>query len=89
MVARLGDEAGEVRLAEVFASLSLATDLGNGFPLEKALRNSLLSTRLARALGMGGSLVHDTYFVAMLRYIGCTALDYEMGRRGSRRCPWA
>ena len=71
--------AGEIRLADVFASLSLASDLGSGFPLEKALRNSLLATRLAAAAGLGPRLVHDAYFVAMLRYIGCTGLDYEMG----------
>jgi HD-GYP domain-containing protein (c-di-GMP phosphodiesterase class II)/DNA-binding CsgD family transcriptional regulator len=71
--------AGDIRLADVFASLSLATDLGNGFPLEKALRNSLLATRLAVVAGMDERRVHDAYFAAMLRYIGCTALDYEMG----------
>jgi HD-GYP domain-containing protein (c-di-GMP phosphodiesterase class II)/DNA-binding CsgD family transcriptional regulator len=70
---------GEVRLADVFASLSLATDLGNGFPLEKALRNSLLAARLAAAAGMEPRLARDAYFAAMLRYIGCTGLDYEMG----------
>jgi len=75
-VASSGPGVGEVRLADVFASLSLATDLGNGFPLEKALRNSLLATRLAAMAGMDERLVHDAYFVAMLRYIGCTALDY-------------
>lgn len=78
-MASAGAGVGEVRLADVFASLSLATDLGNGFPLEKALRNSLLATRLAAMAGMDERLVHDAYFVAMLRYIGCTALDYEMG----------
>jgi hypothetical protein len=40
----------EIRLGELLAALSLATDLGNGFSLEKALRNCLLATRLmARA----------------------------------------
>jgi hypothetical protein len=58
--------------------LSLATDLGNGFLLEKALRNSVLATRLAAAADMEPRLAHDAYFVAMLWHIGCTALGYEM-----------
>jgi hypothetical protein len=68
---------GEVRLEDVFASLSLATDLGNGFLLEKALRNSVLATRLAAAAGMEPRLAHDAYFVAMLRV-------YRVHRAGLR-----
>jgi HD-GYP domain-containing protein (c-di-GMP phosphodiesterase class II)/DNA-binding CsgD family transcriptional regulator len=66
-------------MAEVLAALSLAADLGNGFPLEKALRNTLLAVRVAEHAGLGGQLLSDAFYVAMLRYIGCTALDYEMG----------
>src|SRR5205809_756767 len=42
----------EVRLADLLASLSLATDLGTAFPLEKALRNALLAVGIGRELGM-------------------------------------
>ena len=66
-------------MGELLAALSLATDLGNGFPLEKALRNTLLAVRLAEHAGLDGPPLSDTFYVAMLRYIGCTALDYEMG----------
>ena len=66
-------------MAELLGSLSLATDLGNGFPLEKALRNTLLAVRLAERAGLEGQFLSDAFYVALLRYIGCTALDYEMG----------
>jgi len=74
-----GTGTAELGLAELLASLSLATDLGNGFPPEKALRSTLLAMRLAEYVGLGGQLLSDAFYVAMLRYIGCTALDYEMG----------
>jgi HD-GYP domain-containing protein (c-di-GMP phosphodiesterase class II) len=73
------DDATELVTAELLASLSLATDLGNGFPLEKALRNTLIAVRLAESAGLEGPVLSDAYYTAMLRYIGCTALDYEMG----------
>ena len=69
----------DLSMAELLAALSLATDLGNGFPLEKALRNTLLAVRLAERAGLEGQLLSDVFYAAMLRYIGCTALDYEMG----------
>src|SRR5689334_22902408 len=64
---------GEVRLAELMASLSLATDLGTAFPLEKALRNALLAVELGRAYGLSEPELSDAYYVAMLRFLGCTA----------------
>jgi HD-GYP domain-containing protein (c-di-GMP phosphodiesterase class II)/DNA-binding CsgD family transcriptional regulator len=73
------DIASELGMAELLASFSLATDLGNGFPLEKALRNTLVAVRLAEHAGLEGQTLSDAFYVAMLRYIGCTALDYEMG----------
>ncbi len=46
------DERG-LRLAEVVAALSLASDLGTGHPLERSLRACLLAVQLGAALGMG------------------------------------
>lgn len=69
----------DLRLGELLAALSLATDLGNGFPLEKALRNALLTTRIGEELGVGGAELSDAYYVAMLRFIGCTAFAHEFG----------
>ncbi len=70
--------ATDLRLAELMATISLATDLGNGYPLEKALRNALLAVGLARALGVDGQELSDVYYVALLEHLGCTAVAHEM-----------
>ena len=44
-----GDQGSGVRLAELVASLSLATDLGLGQPQEHVLRQSVIARRLAAA----------------------------------------
>ncbi len=63
----------EVRLAEVIAALSLATDLGMGQPMEKALRTALLAVRLGADLGYDQPVLSDTYYLALLWHVGCTA----------------
>lgn len=60
------------------AALSLATDLGNGYQLEKALRDSILAVGLARELGIGGQDLSDVYYLALLEHIGCTAGSHEL-----------
>jgi HD-GYP domain-containing protein (c-di-GMP phosphodiesterase class II) len=66
-----------VRLAELIAALSLATDLGMGQPMEQALRTCLLSMNAARELGILGQDLTDVYYLALLRFIGCTADAHE------------
>jgi hypothetical protein len=66
-----------VRLAEVLAALSLATDAGSGFPLEKSLRTAVIAVRLAERLDLPGPALSDVYYVALLRSIGCTAYAHE------------
>ena len=63
----------EVRLAELIAAISLATDLGTGQPMEHALRSCYLATSVARELGLPAQDVFDTYYVSLLRFVGCTA----------------
>jgi hypothetical protein len=41
-----------LRLAELVAALSLATDLGMGSPLEQELRSCLVAVRLGEQLGL-------------------------------------
>ena len=72
--------ASGVRLAELLATLSLVTDLGNGQPLEKALRGSLLAVRIGSELGLTGQDLSDAYFVAMLSGLGCTAFAHELSQ---------
>jgi HD-GYP domain-containing protein (c-di-GMP phosphodiesterase class II) len=62
-----------LRLAEFLAALSLATDLGMGQPLEQALRTCLIALALGRRLGLGPADLSDVYYVALLRFLGCTA----------------
>src|ERR1700730_12729211 len=68
----------EIRLAELMAALSLATDLGMGQPLEYALSVCVLSVRLGEALGLCESELRDVYYLALLRHIGCNAETYRM-----------
>ncbi len=68
----------ELRLAELLATLSLATDLGTAFPLEKTLRNALLAVHLGREVGLGDEELSDAYYMAMLRFLGCSAFAHEL-----------
>src|SRR4051794_19312221 len=65
--------APDIRLAELMAALSIATDLGMGQPLEFALQSCVLSLRLAEKLGFSAADLRATYYQALLRYIGCNA----------------
>ncbi len=69
--------AESLRLAEFLAALSLATDLGMGQPLEQALRTCLIALELGRRLGLGPNDLSDVYYVALLRFLGCTADAHE------------
>src|SRR6187431_2654895 len=68
----LGIPGPRVRLAEVVASLSLATDLAGGLPLEHGLRRSLLAVWLGEDLGLSASELSDVYYVALLGTVGCS-----------------
>lgn len=63
----------DVRLIELLASLSLATDLGTGQPLGHGLRTSNMAVRLARAMGLEDDDVRSVQQVSLLRFLGCTA----------------
>src|ERR1051326_1135912 len=67
-----------IRLAELMAALSLATDLGMGQPLEHALCSCVLAVRLGESLGLGEEDLREVYYLALLHHIGCTADTYRM-----------
>lgn len=69
----MNGETRGLRLAELLAALSLATDLGVGQPLEQALRTCLIALALGERLGLGQDDLADVYYVALLRFLGCTA----------------
>jgi HD-GYP domain-containing protein (c-di-GMP phosphodiesterase class II) len=66
------------RLAEPLAALSLAGDLGMGFPLEHALRVTYVAGRLAATIGLEPEQQTDAFYVALLHGIGCTADAHDL-----------
>jgi HD-GYP domain-containing protein (c-di-GMP phosphodiesterase class II) len=60
-------------MAEVSIALSLATDLGTGQPLDHALRTCSLSLAMAEALALDDVTRSDVFYVALLRFLGCTS----------------
>src|SRR5258708_3554849 len=77
MQKNLSSDSG-LRLAELIAALSLATDLGVGQPMEYALRSCVLAVRLGETLGFSENDLRVAYYQALLRYIGCNAETYLM-----------
>jgi HD-GYP domain-containing protein (c-di-GMP phosphodiesterase class II) len=74
----------DVRTAEIVASLSLATDLAMGLPLEHGLESAVIATGLARSLGVDADTSAQTYYGSLLYYVGCTA-DGEIS---AQLFPW-
>jgi len=70
--------APPLRLGELVATLALAQDNAFGQPLESQLRSCLLAGWLGDAAGLDGELRATTYWVALLRYIGCTGHTHEV-----------
>jgi HD-GYP domain-containing protein (c-di-GMP phosphodiesterase class II)/DNA-binding CsgD family transcriptional regulator len=68
-----GAPSGPLRLLELLASVSLATDLGTGQPPGHALRTCVLATRLAAELGCAPEEIRTVQQFALLRFLGCTA----------------
>ena len=68
-----GDQAEKtrVRLAELMAALSIATDLGMGQPVEYALQSCILAVRLGEKLRLAEEEMRGVYYQALLRFIGC------------------
>jgi HD-GYP domain-containing protein (c-di-GMP phosphodiesterase class II) len=65
--------AQQLRVSEVMAALSLATDVGMGQPMEQGLGVCVLSVRFAGELGASEDELRRIHRIALLRHIGCTA----------------
>src|SRR5438067_3428906 len=72
--------ASQVRLAELVASLSLATDLGLGQPEEHVLRQTVLATRLAAVADLSEEEQAAAFYVSLLAFVGCVADSHELSR---------
>jgi HD-GYP domain-containing protein (c-di-GMP phosphodiesterase class II) len=67
-------------LAEVLASLSLATDLGFGQPSEHMLRAARIAMGLGDRLGLDTGQLATLYDVSILTYVGCPVYGNEASR---------
>ena len=62
-----------LRLTELVAAFSLATDLGLGQPMEHVLRSWAIAARLGDHLGVEPEERGALYYVATLAWVGCVA----------------
>jgi HD-GYP domain-containing protein (c-di-GMP phosphodiesterase class II) len=67
-----------LRLGEFAATLALAQDNAFGQPLESQFRSCLLATWFCREAGFDPQLSGEVYWVALLRYLGCTGHAHEV-----------
>jgi HD-GYP domain-containing protein (c-di-GMP phosphodiesterase class II) len=67
-----------LRLGEFVGTLALAQDNAFGQPLESQLRSCLLAAWLTEAAGYDPAIRETAYWVALLRYIGCTGHAHEV-----------
>jgi hypothetical protein len=70
----------DVGLAELFALLSLGTDLGLGQPMEHMVRACLVALRLAEDLGLDESQPTVVYYSGLLAWVGCHTDAYEQAK---------
>src|SRR6266540_2219675 len=71
---------GGVRLAELVAALSLATDLGLGQPQQHIIRQTLIAMRVAELEGLSSDERAAIFYVSLLAWVGCVADAHEMGK---------
>lgn len=71
-------ERSDPRLLELIGTLSLATDLAMGQPMESGLGTCLVATRLGETLGLGEDELRDVYYLSLLQHIGCTVMNHEL-----------
>jgi HD-GYP domain-containing protein (c-di-GMP phosphodiesterase class II) len=67
-----------LRLGELVATLALAQDNAFGQPLESQLRSCLLATWMCDTAGFDDEVRETAYWVALLRYLGCTGHAHEV-----------
>ncbi len=68
-----GGSASSLRLAELLAAVSLATDLADDVPYGTTLRDAITVVDFAQLAGLTGDDVSDAYYLALLHHVGCTS----------------
>ena len=69
----MADSDSGLRLADLVAAFSLATDLGLGQPMEHVLRAWAIASRLGEHLGVRSEERAALYYVVTLAWVGCIA----------------
>lgn len=69
-----------IRLADLVAAFSLATDLGLGQPMEHALRSWLIASRSGARMGLAAVARQNLFYVVTLAWVGCVADTPEVAR---------
>lgn len=80
-----------MRLAELIATFAVAADAGMGMPMDHGLRSAAVAVRLGELAGAADEDRADAFYLALLRYVGCTAdsdvasgvMGDEVGVRGA------
>lgn len=67
-----------LRLGELVATFALAQDSAFGQPLESQLRSCLLADAICSEAGFDDLVGRTAYWVALLRYVGCTGHAHEI-----------
>lgn len=68
----------ELRVGELVAILALGQDHAFGQPPGAQLRSCVIATRVAARMGVSARDAETVYWVALLRYLGCTGHAYEV-----------
>jgi HD-GYP domain-containing protein (c-di-GMP phosphodiesterase class II) len=68
----------QIRLAEVTAALAHGIDLAFGQQQEHVARTCLLALRIGRRLDLDPATTSRLYWVAQLRFVGCTGHAHEV-----------
>lgn len=69
---------GPIRMAEVLAAFSLATDLGAGKPMGHAIRACYLGMHIAQTMRLSTEEQAELYYSFLLMHSGCTALSLAL-----------
>jgi HD-GYP domain-containing protein (c-di-GMP phosphodiesterase class II) len=72
--------APAVHLAELLATLSLVSDLGMGLPMEHALRQCLIASRLGERIGLDQAEREALYYAGLMAWVGCHVDAYEQAK---------
>jgi HD-GYP domain-containing protein (c-di-GMP phosphodiesterase class II) len=73
LTVEVDDRDSGVKLPELVAAFSLATDLGMGLPMEHVLRSWRIASRLGDHVGVQPDERGALYYVITLAWVGCVA----------------